>query len=718
MSLDPYALCPCGSGKKLKFCCQDIVAEMEKVERLQENNQPRMALQLLDKMEKSHPGNAWIATNRGLALIHDNRPEEAKTSLAGFLRNSPKHPLANALFGLASLNADGYPECRKAVHRAFLRASGHYPSLVGLLAGSLAAIFIEQGQMMAARQHLALAMRIGDEQQRKRAFLSLLELDGDTAIPYPLRGVHRVPQFGESDSELVRKAGQLAARGCWNEAADLLTQETEQGTATPELWHAIALYRVWSGDEVPAIEAFRKAADSYEDKATAIECATLAQLLDQMQPENTINIRVQRYRVSSVGRLLTVLDEAGRLQRVPDMQQQPGEDEGGPTARYLLLDRELPGRDDLGSLTPETVPMHIGRLTIFDADPESDIPAQAYLSSTEGELLETSRDLFTAVTGDLVQAEPPESDVPDADIAGKIALDQEPLHWNAFFPPETPGTIRRSIEMQHWNRIWNETWLNAPQRMLGGQSPLEAAASGDRAVDVAASLNLLDTFFDARRMMIPLEELREKLGLEAPAPLEVDDETSFSNLTFDELRRLDLGSLSDEQFRHVLQRALLTRHSSFLLTVLQEYLRRDLPEDEAMQRERAYATLAEICRASLRNEEALNWVLEGQKHASTQQNAFEQVLQWKMREVSMRLDEPESEDFRTLMLELWNEYGAKLPALRERLNELVQMLGIDPPWSSAIVTPDAGGSKEGPWTPGGPQAPASGEQKLWLPGQD
>ena len=124
MSLDPYALCPCGSGKKLKFCCQDIVAEMEKVERLQENNQPRMALQLLDKMEKSHPGNAWIATNRGLALIHDNRPEEAKTSLAGFLRNSPKHPLANALFGLASLNADGYPECRKAVHRAFLRAFG------------------------------------------------------------------------------------------------------------------------------------------------------------------------------------------------------------------------------------------------------------------------------------------------------------------------------------------------------------------------------------------------------------------------------------------------------------------------------------------------------------------------------------------------------------------------------------------------------------------
>ena len=31
MALDPYAPCPCGSGKKLKFCCHDLAPELEKV---------------------------------------------------------------------------------------------------------------------------------------------------------------------------------------------------------------------------------------------------------------------------------------------------------------------------------------------------------------------------------------------------------------------------------------------------------------------------------------------------------------------------------------------------------------------------------------------------------------------------------------------------------------------------------------------------------------
>ena len=34
MEIDVYAPCPCGSGKKLKFCCAPIVEDMAKVARL------------------------------------------------------------------------------------------------------------------------------------------------------------------------------------------------------------------------------------------------------------------------------------------------------------------------------------------------------------------------------------------------------------------------------------------------------------------------------------------------------------------------------------------------------------------------------------------------------------------------------------------------------------------------------------------------------------
>jgi hypothetical protein len=30
--IDSYAYCPCGSGKKLKFCCADIADEMGKIQ--------------------------------------------------------------------------------------------------------------------------------------------------------------------------------------------------------------------------------------------------------------------------------------------------------------------------------------------------------------------------------------------------------------------------------------------------------------------------------------------------------------------------------------------------------------------------------------------------------------------------------------------------------------------------------------------------------------
>ena len=37
-------MCPCGSGKKLKFCCSDLVGDIEKIHRMIEGDQPRAAV--------------------------------------------------------------------------------------------------------------------------------------------------------------------------------------------------------------------------------------------------------------------------------------------------------------------------------------------------------------------------------------------------------------------------------------------------------------------------------------------------------------------------------------------------------------------------------------------------------------------------------------------------------------------------------------------------
>ena len=69
MALDVYAPCPCGSGKKLKFCCPNLAEDMERVSRQMESNQPRQALQQLEVLDRRHPNNAWVVTTRALVQI-------------------------------------------------------------------------------------------------------------------------------------------------------------------------------------------------------------------------------------------------------------------------------------------------------------------------------------------------------------------------------------------------------------------------------------------------------------------------------------------------------------------------------------------------------------------------------------------------------------------------------------------------------------------------
>ena len=52
MSIDVYAPCLCGSGKKMKFCCHAIASDMTRIRKLQQNHQTLQALQSLEDLEK------------------------------------------------------------------------------------------------------------------------------------------------------------------------------------------------------------------------------------------------------------------------------------------------------------------------------------------------------------------------------------------------------------------------------------------------------------------------------------------------------------------------------------------------------------------------------------------------------------------------------------------------------------------------------------------
>src|SRR5690606_26233978 len=319
-----------------------------------------------------------------------------------------------------------------------------FPELVGTLASALAEAMLNEGQVLAARQYLVLAMRQAREEQRRILFEDLMELDGDTTIPYPLRGV-RVPLEFETtpaDEKQARLAARLAAVGCFDEAADALEQIAQARPDDPRLWHNVGLYRAWDGNSSAAVEAFRKAAGLFDDHALAVECELLAQCLEQGDPRRGTPLRLRRFDIHSVSQLLSRLDEAERFARTD--RDQPQRDSSAPAARYVFLSRALRPDEAWRDWNWQSVPLIEGRITIFDADPQSDQPAQAFLVGLEGEALTRAVEAFEQAAGELVQAAAAdEDDEPDSDVTGHIPEFELPLRWSGFVPAEAPGEVAR-----------------------------------------------------------------------------------------------------------------------------------------------------------------------------------------------------------------------------------------------------------------------------------
>ncbi len=716
--MDSYSLCPCGSGKKVKFCCQAILPELSKIERLQENNQPRMAIQLIDKLLKDHPDHGWLVTQRAMALFNEQRFAEARDSLVPFLHRQPDHPLANVLLATAVSQLEPYPASKKIIHRAFLKGTATEPTLVSLLAGRIAAYHLDEGNFMAARQHMAMVLRLGSEQERQQTLMAMLEIDADASIPYPLRGVQPLPKYTpvEAGMPIYRRAMKLAALGCYEEAGDSLDKVAELDAEMPEAWHTLGLMRAWDGDAKRAAVALRHAARLYTDFDAAVAVETVAQLLERELPENSVSTRMRGYTVDSLSRLLTRLDNEDRLSRVlfgPDEQQ------AQLSARYDILDRPQPTSEELAMLTMETAPRVIGRIGLFDKR-DADSPARAIITGIEGDRLLAATQLFEAAAGDLAVQNDAVLQRDDNgefdDVVVRHPQDEITLSDPLFVPQETPAPIRKKLRLEMLQHAVYKNWMNAPQPALGGNSPLQAQSEESLRVPLAAAVYVLDTFMDGRDQILDLDALRQQLGLQTPASMSITADSDLNAFTTTQLQQVDLKTLDDTQFERLMQRLLVTKNCRQGYTVLKEFVehRSKAATQDQQETMQAHASLADICSSALRPDEALEWIEKGFQFAKESGAPFQSLLFWKMRELGYRAADPEDPLLKDLLLELWNHYGTKVPQVRERLTEVVQVLGIDPPWERAILTAstsDTGGVLLSAET----SSTVAGEKKLWLP---
>lgn len=714
MPMDPYTICPCGSGKKLKFCCQPISTEMEKVERLIDNHQPRMALQILDKLAKTHEQNPWVITRQAASLLSDDRAADAKTALLKFLRHRSDHPSANALYAMSMLQCDGLPEARKAIRRAFRFSIAAEPVIVGGLAQYLAEYHWQLEQFMAARQHLVMALQLGNDTQREEVLKLLVDFDADPSVPFVFRGGQTIPDYTppEAAAEKVNKAQRLASVGCWGEAATQLTEVAEHiDTVSVSLWRLIGLYRAWDGDEAAAALALHKSSElETANFDSAVESETLAQELDRNVPDHCTHLRTTLFDTDAVSQVLSKLDESPLLVKIP--AQTPPEDQEQPLAGvYAVLDRvpsEFKSNVQLADLS-----RIVGRISVLDSNPEKALPPRALATALAGTKLQQTEAVLFSIVGDLVRRA---TDYPEEGrVVGVERPDDEPMTFDYYMPKAIAASDRRRLRKEFFDHCWGDGWKTHPLRALEGKSPNQMASDPAAQRKLAAAIDCLEAIADDMNSLAPIDELRKTFGLPVSTPISIQDDDQLQSLSLSQLRYVDLATLTDEQFRMVVQRASMARMCRLTHTLLKTWIEeRDGSFKGHDERLMILASLADLTSRSLHDAEALAWNAKARQIVDTLPNAFERVVEWKLRELQLNLGNKDKVN--SIFHELWDVYGAKMPRLRQILGGIVDELGVERPWEQpSIVT--AARDTSSLWSPDATLNVPAG-QKLWLPEND
>ncbi len=711
MSYDPYADCPCGSGKKIKFCCQDVIPEMQKVARLREN-QPKRAAQILEGLEQNFGANLWVASSHARLLMEQGEYPAAKGRCERYLTkdgNDEQNPELNAIVALAAFVSDGYESAKRTIHRAFQLSARREPALVTRLAGAISLVMLEAESFMSARAHAAIAVKLSPEDRRSHCVMQLAQIEGSSRIPYPLRSVHRLVAYTAAveDQKELDRAVRLSSLGCWKPASILLKRLTEKHPDAAELWHNLALCHAWDGNEPAAAEAFHKSASLYKDDEAAVECETLAQLLDLELTEDVNEIVLKSYKIDSVSKLLTSLDKEDLFDRLSIEVPLDGE---GPVAQYRLLAKPFPTDKQPEQLTPPDIPEFIADVLVFDATDQQS--AQLQITGVEGEGFEQADATLNKAVADQITLDEEADDEP----LGVVPVELEGLEWNCHFPAEFPATIARNIETQKMQAVATDVWPNLKLSGLGGKTPLEAKGDAKLKVALQSSIHVLDAFYDRNNVMLDIDALRKSLDLEAPSPVVpgANNVTGFSTMS---LQRIKFGDLSDEQLVDIARRVLLVRHTRTAYAALTEVAGRQACVDR-IGSERVFSTLVGICREQNRRDEALKWLAAGRDAAEAADEAFRNILEWDVRELNLRMDDPTDSKIPGLWKKFEEQYFPKLPEIRESMAMFMVEKGLGH-LVSEVATVAAGGS-ETVWTPDSDSGDADGAggKKLWVPGQD
>jgi tetratricopeptide (TPR) repeat protein len=705
MAIDHYSPCPCGSGKKLKFCCVDLAADIEKITKLVAGEQPHAALKLVETLLAKQPDRASLLDIRAMIELSLNDLEAAEKTLEHFLKVAPQNPAAHAQWALLAASRGEVTAAASRLQDALELTDNDMPQRVFEAIGAVGHALLIDGDMIAARAHLLLYAGVAPEGDN-RALELLLRLNLQGGLPLLLRDNLMVmdcpAHFATGTKATFEEGLRLARRGLWRRAEAEFAKILNEANPDPAVTYNLALMRGWLGDDGRFAEGLHQFAKLNVPLDEAVEAEALAQLIDPNFEEPLLASVRLTYPILNEDAITERLASDKRIEHYELDPETLEEDEiTRPRSTHILLDRPVPktGVD----LKVEEAPNVLAFISIYGKRTDRD--ARVEVTTDRGEQFAKVQELVGQILGDAI-GPPGEEEV----VAEKSAS-EEALSWRWRLPNDTPPALRRQLLTQRRRQAIVDDWTAAPRAALKGLSPRDAAGKPELRIPLLASILVVEQAAVDPEEQAMFQDLREQLGV--PRADAVDPATvNWDRIPITRLSRLDLAKVPEDRLMQLFNRSSMSGAAVASLALAHELVRRNTPGVD----------LAPVFRQLIRSEpdpdKALQWTEQAKEWAA---KSNKPAGEWSLLELEVQIERGDPLGVQATL----NDIRAKHlnePGIAEATYRLL--------YTAGLLTPrglPSGGPLEAPaatpsrlWTPdqGAPAAapsPGGGKSAIWTP---
>lgn len=730
MDLDTYALCPGGTGKKIKFCCSDILGDLEQVSRLIEGEQITAAFDQVGRLEEKHPGRACLMASRTKLALSLKKIDEAIVSSREFLAAFPENPMA---LGQAAVMAAMQEQTQEAAalfdkaRAAAAEQGGDVPAELVRIATTLTQAAAQLGHPGFAQSLLDWLEERGLATEDERRILA--SFIGSSGVPVALRARLPLVELPEERPWRPEFNTALEQARAWRLSKALTTFRSLKGVAgsCPELFTNIGVLCEMLARPMEAAEAWLTLANLPGlSSDEAIEATGRAIALEtEANPERSPRIKYAS-RLAALG--IPVGEEgAAALELLEDKLRhdpacEPIEFDRSPwVARNSAPPRSV-WRIYERSPSASHPPRLLASLLLFGR--QTDREPEAVLQGLDPDV-EAAVPVVAALLG--CRFERPgdtAADMPSIPPTQWLLGGQFKPPMPATQPPPAaagePAFIDSLLEQQR-HAVTDRlvaVWPDLPLPELLGKTPRQAVADREGRRRVEALIAEGETTSRRRDLRAAWTRLRDTLGL--PAPAAIESQEPLGSLPPARWHRLDLAAIPTEQLRGLF---LLSLDAGF------EWAAERAGEALASRTDATAEDRWEVLWATLQSSETTLRSLEliaSLRTIAKELSANDGMLD--VFEFRVRMQRGDEAEASRLLDHLRREHGRDQRVL-EALAEVLAEAGVDLRGMAAAAaggSAAAGGATRPAaapptaagklWTPGGEQPAGGGEKKIWTPG--